>query len=59
MVPDTVLDFLVALRSLVFGDFPAGCPAEPCRCLLLGQDDAPAKGSFDQLRKLPIELLWF
>jgi len=40
-------DFLIALPSLVFGDFPARRLAEPRRCLLLGQDDPPAKGNLD------------
>ena len=47
--------FLVALRSFVFGDFPVGRLAEPHRCLLLGQDDAPAKGNLDQPGELTIE----
>ena len=49
------LIFLVALPLLVFGDFPARRLTEPRPCLLLGQDDAPAKGNLDQLRKLAIE----
>ena len=55
MAPDTVFNFSVALLSLVFGDFSEGRLAEPCRCLLLGQDDAPAKGNLDQPGKLAIE----
>jgi hypothetical protein len=56
MLPETVFDFSGCLALLVFGDFPARGPAEPRRCLLLGQDDAPAKRNLDQLRKLAIEL---
>ena len=55
MVSDTVFDFLVAFLSLVFCDFPARRLAEPRQCLLLGRDDAPAKGNLYKLRKLAIE----
>ena len=55
MVLDTVFDFLTALLSLVFGDFPAGRFAEPRRCLLLGRDDAPAKANLDQPGEFAIE----
>jgi hypothetical protein len=49
------LIFLVALLSIVFGDFLAGHLAEPRQCLLLGQDDALAKGNLDQPGELAIE----
>lgn len=53
------LIILVAFASLVFGDFPAGRPAELRRCLFLGPDDAPAKRGLDQLPELAIESLRF
>ena len=55
MVPDTVFNFLFVLPLLVFVDFPARRLAEPRQCLLLGRDDAPAKGNLYKLRKLAIE----
>ena len=55
MAPDTVFDFLVALPSLVFSDFPAGCLAELRQCLLLGQYDAPAKRNLDQPGELAVK----
>jgi hypothetical protein len=43
-----VFDFLAALPSLVFSDFPAGRLAKLRRCLFLGPNDAPAKRNLDQ-----------
>lgn len=58
MAPDTVFDFSGRpLLSLVFSDFSARRLAELHRCLLLGQDDAPAKRHLDQPGEIAIEPL--
>ena len=54
-MPSTAFDFSDCLNSLVIGDLPAGCFAEPRQCLLLSQDDAPAKGNLDQSGQLAVK----